>query len=99
LSIGLWKLLNEHSQRSKQPAAHIVSKALAEFFGIPYHTLFQVSTATALVEGIYQGAVRVDTLREHGDLGLGTFEDLDGEMVIVDGRFYQVRSDGSVKEV
>jgi acetolactate decarboxylase len=63
------------------------------------HTLYQVSTATALVEGIYQGAVRVGTLREHGDLGLGTFEDLDGEMVIVDGKFFQVRSDGSVREV
>jgi acetolactate decarboxylase len=63
------------------------------------HTLYQVSTAAALVEGIYQGAVRVATLREHGDLGLGTFEDLDGEMVIVDGHFFQVRSDGSVREV
>src|SRR5262249_49850814 len=51
------------------------------------------------VEGIYQGAVRVSTLREHGDLGLGTFEGLDGEMVIVDGRSFQVRSDGSVREV
>lgn len=63
------------------------------------HTLYQVSTATALVEGIYQGAVQVSTLRQHGDLGLGTFEGLDGEMVIVDGHFYQVSSDGSVREV
>src|SRR5215475_11404499 len=62
------------------------------------HTLYQVSTATALVEGVYQGAVRVGTLREHGDIGLGTFENLDGEMVVVDGRFFQVRSDGSVRE-
>jgi acetolactate decarboxylase len=62
------------------------------------HTLYQVSTATALVEGIYLGAVRVGTLREHGDLGLGTFENLDGEMVIVDGHVFQVRSDGSVRE-
>ena len=37
-------------------------------------------------------------MREHGDFGLGTFEDLDGEMVIVDGHFFQVRSDGSVQE-
>jgi hypothetical protein len=65
---------------------------------VPHHTLYQVSTATALVEGIYQGAVRVGTLREHGDLGLGTLENLDGEMVIVDGRFFHVRSDGSVRE-
>jgi acetolactate decarboxylase len=63
----------------------IVSKALADYLEVAHHTLYQVSTATALVEGIYQGAVRVGTLREHGDLGLGTFEDLDGEMVIVDG--------------
>jgi len=54
--------------------------------------MFQVSTTTALVEGIYQGAVRVATLREHGDLGLGTFEDVDGKMVIVDGHFLQVAS-------
>jgi acetolactate decarboxylase len=66
---------------------------------LAHHTLYQVSTATALVEGIYQGAVRVAALREHGDLGLGTFEDLDGEMVIVDGHFFQVRCDGSVREV
>ena len=32
-------------------------------------------------------------------MGLGTFEGLDGEMVIVDGHFFQVRSDGSVREV
>jgi len=63
-----------------------------------HHTLYQVSTATALVEGVYEGAVRVGSLLEHGDLGLGTFEHLDGEMAIVDGHCFQVRSDGSVRE-
>src|SRR5215472_16103940 len=87
LSSGLWNHLQEYSQRTNQPVAHIVSKALADLFEIPYHTMFQVSTVTALVEGIFQGAVRVATLREHGDLGLGTFEGLDGEMVIVDGHY------------
>jgi acetolactate decarboxylase len=43
--------------------------------------------------------VRVATLRKHGNLGLGTFENLDVEMVIVDGHFFQVRSDGSIHEV
>jgi len=43
--------------------------------------------------------VQVAALREHGNLGLGTFESLDGEMIVVDGHFFQVRSDGSVKEV
>lgn len=63
------------------------------------HTLYQVSTATALVEGIYEGALPIAALRKNGDLGLGTFEGLDGEMVVVDGHFFQVRSDGSVREV
>ncbi len=99
LPSGLWNHLQEYSQRTDQPVAHIVRKALADLFEIPYHTMFQVSTATALVEGIYQGAVRVATLREHGDLGLGTFEGLDGEMVVVDGHFFQVQSNGLVREV
>jgi acetolactate decarboxylase len=43
--------------------------------------------------------MQIEALREHGDLGLGTFESLDGEMVVVDGHFFQVRSDGSVREV
>ena len=95
---GLWQALLDHARRTHEPLSHIVSQALAEYLQVSHHTLYQVSTAAALVEGIYQGAVRVGTLREHGDLGLGTFENLDGEMVVVDGRFYQVRGDGSVRE-
>ena len=98
ISRGLWRALLDHAERTGEPLSQVVSKALAEYLQVSHHTLYQVSTATALVEGIYQGAVRVGTLREHGDLGLGTFEDLDGEMVVVDGRFYQVWSDGSVRE-
>src|SRR2546429_3387558 len=98
ISPGLWRALVDYAERTKEPLAHVVSKALAEYLQVSHHTLYQVSTATALVEGIYQGAVRVGTLREHGDLGLGTFENLDGEMVIVDGHFFHVRSDGSVRE-
>jgi acetolactate decarboxylase len=99
LSAGLWAILQEHSRETNEPVSHIVSRALAEYLQVSHSTLYQVSTATALVEGIYQGAVRVRTLREQGDLGLGTFENLDGEMMIVDGRFFQARSDGLVKEV
>ena len=98
ISPGLWQALLAYAERTKEPLAHIVSKALADYLQVSHHTLYQVSTATALVEGIYQGAIRVGTLREHGDLGLGTFENLDGEMVVVDGQCFQVRSDGSVRE-
>ena len=92
-------LLHRRSNEAGEPVSHIINSALAAYLGVAAHTLYQVSTSTAIVEGIYQGVVRVGTLRQHGDLGLGTFEDLDGEMVIVGGHVYQVRSDGSVREV
>jgi acetolactate decarboxylase len=58
------------------------------------HEIFQNSTINALLEGVYDGALTYGELREHGDFGLGTFNGLDGEMVAVDGDFYQVKSDG-----
>jgi acetolactate decarboxylase len=99
LPTGVWELLQGRSQSAGEPLGRIVSKALAAYFDVAFHTMYQVSTATALVGGICKGAVRVGALRDHGDRGLGTFEDLDSEMVIVDGHFFQVRCDGSVREV
>src|SRR3954453_13296717 len=53
-------------------------------------TLYQISTSSALVEGVYSGSIPSSVLLDHGDFGLGTFEGLDGEMVILDGQIYQV---------
>ena len=99
LDATVWEALQEMSARSGAPVGHLINRALSEFLGVGHHTLYQVSTAGALVEGVYQGTISVGTLREHGDFGLGTFDDLDGEMVLLDGTVYQVRSDGSVNEV
>jgi acetolactate decarboxylase len=53
-------------------------------------TLYQISTSSALVEGVYSGSVCSSVLLEHGDFGLGTFENLEGEILILDGQIYQV---------
>lgn len=60
--------------------------------------LFQVSTLDALKLGIYQGSFTVGQLKQHGNFGLGTYEGLDGEMVVLDGHYYHFRSDGTVSE-
>jgi acetolactate decarboxylase len=62
-------------------------------------TLFQTSTINALLAGIYDGPMTVGELQRHGDFGIGTFNALDGEMVAVDGVFYQVKSDGVARRV
>jgi len=56
--------------------------------------VFQTSTIFALMEGVYDGELTCGELTARGDVGLGTFDALDGEMVVVDGRVYQVRADG-----
>ncbi len=61
--------------------------------------LFQTSTLQALMNGVDDGDCSFGELEKHGDFGQGTFEALDGEMVAVDGRFYQVKSDGRVYPV
>src|SRR6201996_99045 len=89
----------ERMQTDKTSCDHVVSTALSQCLGKPLHTLFQVSTSAALVEGLYQGAVQVSRLLRHGDFGLGTFIDLDGEMVVLDGLCFQVSSTGDVAVV
>jgi acetolactate decarboxylase len=63
------------------------------------HVLFQASTIAALLEGAYDGDLSFAELAEHGDLGLGTLNGLDGEMIALDGRFYRADVDGAVGEV
>ena len=98
VSASIWQALQDRSRTSGQSIAHIVQMALAEALDIQHHSIFQVSTSGAIVQGLYQGCVSVADLRRHGDLGIGTFEDLDGEMILIDGRCFQARADGTVVE-
>jgi acetolactate decarboxylase len=61
--------------------------------------LFQTSTLQALMAGVYDGDLTFEALARHGDFGLGTFDALDGEMIALDGTFYQIKADGRVSHV
>jgi len=56
--------------------------------------LFQTSTINTLFEGVYDGNMTYNELKKHGDIGIGTFNGLDGEMIGLDGKFYQIKADG-----
>lgn len=58
-------------------------------------TMYQVSIMNALLEGIYEGPTSLATLSQYGDFGLGTFNQLDGELIGINGEFYQIRNDGT----
>lgn len=58
------------------------------------NAIFQFSTINALLEGVYDSDLTVGELAAHGDFGIGTFDGLDGEMIALDGVFYQIWADG-----
>jgi acetolactate decarboxylase len=59
-------------------------------------TVSQFSTIDAIMQGIYDGPATFGEVKQHGDFGIGTVNHLDGEMVGIDGVFYQITGDGKV---
>lgn len=56
--------------------------------------IYLCSPVNALVEGIYEENIPLSEIKRYGDFGLGTFDDLDGELVMLDSRIYQITADG-----
>ena len=96
LPAGHWQALLLHCEQSGETQSAVVRKALADYLDLEHHTLWQLSTSTAVVEGVFGGALQVKDLIDHGNFGLGTFEQLDGEGILLDGVCWQVRADGSL---
>ena len=61
-------------------------------------TIYQVALLQSLTQGYYDGIIKVSELKEHGDIGIGTFEGVNGEMIVLDGKVYQALGDGTVQE-
>jgi acetolactate decarboxylase len=61
--------------------------------------VFISSPLAALVEGIYRADTTIGRIREKGNFGIGTFNDLDGEMVILDGKVYCLRPQGDAEVI
>ena len=64
-----------------------------------HHVLFQASTIGALLDGAYEGDLSFAELAAHGDLGLGTLNRLDGEMIALDGEFLRADVEGRIHPV
>ncbi len=63
------------------------------------HDVFQTSTVEALLGGAYEGDVTIGEVLEHGDLGLGTLNGLDGELVVIDGEAWKAELDCTLAPV
>lgn len=60
------------------------------------HTVTQVSTLNALLAGRFDGLLACSELPLHGDIGIGTFDQMDGELIMLDGTVFQGMPGGKV---
>lgn len=61
--------------------------------------LFQASSFQSFAPGEYAGYLTFSELAKHGDFGIGTVNGLDGEMIALNGKFYQIPFDGNPKQI
>lgn len=61
--------------------------------------MYQVSTLQALALGYSRAVINVGKLLQEGDTGLGTFEDVNGEMIVMEGQCYRADQEGNVTVV
>ena len=61
--------------------------------------LFQLAAFNTFSNGNYSGVMSYGELAKHGDFGIGTFDGLNGEMIALNGVFYQIPSDGIPRQV
>ena len=60
---------------------------------------YQIATISSLLAGGYDGDTTVGRMLRHGGFGLGTFNGVDGEMMVLDGRVYRGTTDGRAHPV
>jgi acetolactate decarboxylase len=94
----LLKRLTVSAERMGVSTADLTAQALRRFLFSEKggNAVYLSAPIIALVEGFYVENTNMALIKEHGDFGLGTFNYLDGEMVVLDGNVYQIRSDGKV---
>ena len=62
-------------------------------------TINQIALLQSLTLGYFDGSITVGELKKLGDIGIGTFEGLDGEMIFLDGVVYRANQDLKINVV
>ena len=90
--------VSSEAEPSKTESSEAVQPANNAESAQDRETVYQVALLQSLTQGYYDGIIKVSELKKHGDTGIGTFEGVNGEMIVIDGKVYQALGDGTVKE-
>jgi acetolactate decarboxylase len=96
VSESLYDALQKRCLETGETIDHLAQDSLAKALGVEHHTLYEVSTSNAVVQGVFEGCMNVGRIKTHGNFGIGTFDALNGEGLMLDGHVYQALGDGSV---
>ncbi|GAB5552784.1 MAG: acetolactate decarboxylase [Saprospiraceae bacterium] len=82
------------SCKTDQEKAVITSVEVAK--EIKSDKFYHYSIWYAFVNKVFEGTLTAEELKAQGDLGLGSYNQLDGELIMLNGVLYQAREDGTV---
>jgi acetolactate decarboxylase len=101
LPVGFYEKLLRLAGQSDQSPSEIAREALKHYLkhdrGV--NAVYLSAPVNAMLKGYYEENTTLGDLKQHGDFGLGTFNNLDGEMVMLDGVIYQLHADGKTYPV
>lgn len=60
--------------------------------------IYQFSLLNALMDGVCETGISTKKLASMGNQGLGTFARMNGELLFLDGKVYQLQAEGNVRE-
>ncbi len=63
------------------------------------NVVYQYSTIQAMLDGQYDGDLTCGELKRRGDFGIGTFNALDGEMLLIGGQVFRIPGSGRPQRV
>lgn len=87
----------QHSETCQRKVVAMESTAVTGPPGINH--IYQYSLINALMDGVCDTGITAATLTQRGNQALGTFTMMRGELMMLDGRIYQLKPNGWVKEV
>lgn len=105
MNIKLWRQLILSSifllnltgcKQESQDRSNYNDTEVEEIVPVPTDLFYHYSIWHAFVNKVFEGDLAVEELKTHGNVGLGSYTRLDGELVMLDGVPYRVREDGNV---
>ena len=61
--------------------------------------IYQYGTMQKFLDRNFDGTLTIKELKKHGDFGLGTYNGVNGEMVVSEGKVYRILPSGKPLEV